>query len=89
MFRRPNELIRRWSAFAWPAVIDLNSGRSYLHQGRVAVGGVYAGWLRSQTRLALGIDEAPDGQLQKGSSAASVPAGFSTAGECAASGITT
>jgi len=52
-----NRLIRRWSAFAWPSVIDLGSGGSYFHQGRVAVGGVYAAWMRNQIAVALGLNE--------------------------------
>jgi hypothetical protein len=50
-----NRLIRRWSAFAWPCAFDLGSGRSYFHEGRVTVGGVYANWMRSQTAIALGL----------------------------------
>jgi hypothetical protein len=46
-------LIRRFSAFAWPAAVDLSSQRSYHHQGRVAMGGVYASWMRQQTAVAL------------------------------------
>jgi hypothetical protein len=51
-----NRLIRRWSAFAWPCVFDLGTGRSYVHEGRVTVGGLYANWMRSQIAIALGLD---------------------------------
>lgn len=48
------ELVRRFSAFTWPAAVDLRGGTSYSHQGRVMLGGIYAGWMREQTALALG-----------------------------------
>ena len=47
-------LVRQWSAFAWPCVVDLATGRSYFHQGSVLLGGFYAGWMRKQTALAVG-----------------------------------
>jgi hypothetical protein len=46
-------LIRRFSAFAWPAVVDLSSGQVHRHRGRVALGGLYASWMRQQTAVAL------------------------------------
>jgi hypothetical protein len=48
-----DQLIRRWSAFAWPTAVDLSAQVLYQHQGRVLVGGVYASWMRSQIGLAL------------------------------------
>ena len=48
------ELVRRFSAFTWPAAVDLATGVTYSHQGRVVLGGIYAGWMREQTALALG-----------------------------------
>ena len=47
-------LVRRFSAFTWPAAVDLTTGATYAHQGRVVVGGVYSGWMREQTALVLG-----------------------------------
>jgi len=47
------KLIKRFGAFAWPAVVDLSTGRVHSHQGRVAIGGIYASWMRQQTALAL------------------------------------
>jgi hypothetical protein len=47
------KLVRKFSAFAWPAAVDLSSGETYQHQGRVAIGGIYAGWMREQTAVAL------------------------------------
>jgi hypothetical protein len=46
-------LIRRFSAFAWPAVVDLSTGRVHSHQGRVLLGGIYGPWMRQQTAVAL------------------------------------
>jgi hypothetical protein len=46
-------LVRRFSAFAWPAVVDLSTGTVHSHQGRVVVGGIYASWMRQQTAVAL------------------------------------
>lgn len=48
-----SKLIRRFSAFAWPAVVDLSTGKVHSHRGRVAVGGIYASWMRQQTAVAL------------------------------------
>ena len=46
-------LIRKWGAFAWPALVDLISEKIYSHVGSVAIGGIYAGWMRQQIRVAL------------------------------------
>ena len=46
-------LVRRFSAFAWPATVDLTSRHVYKHEGRVLLGGVYADWMRQQTAIAL------------------------------------
>lgn len=51
-----NTIVKRFSAFAWPAVVDLSSGKVHRHQGRVPIGGIYAQWMRQQTDLAL-LDE--------------------------------
>ena len=48
-----NILVRRFSAFAWPATVDLTSRHVYKHEGRVFLGGVYADWMRQQTAIAL------------------------------------
>ncbi len=48
------ELVRRFSAFTWPAAVDLSTGATYSHEGRVLVGGIYSGWMREQTAIALG-----------------------------------
>jgi len=48
-----NTLVRRFSAFAWPATVDLTSRHVYKHEGRVLIGGVYADWMRQQTAIAL------------------------------------
>ena len=48
-----NTLVRRFSAFAWPATVDLTSRHVYKHEGRVLLGGVYADWMRQQTAIAL------------------------------------
>lgn len=47
-----HQLLKRWSAFAWPAAVDLSSRRSFRHEGRVVVGGLYANWMRTQSELA-------------------------------------
>ncbi len=46
-------LVRRWSAFAWPVVVDLSTSQIGRHEGPVRIGGVYAGWMREQIALAL------------------------------------
>lgn len=46
-------LVRRWSAFAWPAVVDLDRNVVSSHQGSVTIGGIYASWMRQQTAVAL------------------------------------
>jgi hypothetical protein len=48
-----NELLKRWSAFAWPTAVDLSAHAIYRHQGRVLIGGLYASWMREQAALAL------------------------------------
>ena len=48
-----DELPKRWGAFAWPTAVDLTAKVVHRHEGRVVVGGTYAGWLRSQTAVAL------------------------------------
>jgi hypothetical protein len=48
-----NTLVRRFSAFAWPATVDLTSRHVHTHEGRVFLGGVYADWMRQQTAIAL------------------------------------
>jgi hypothetical protein len=48
-----NDIIKRFSAFAWPVVVDLTARKAYSHEGRVLVGGFYASWMRSQIALAL------------------------------------
>lgn len=47
------QLVRKFAAFAWPAAVDLTSRQVYSHTGRVAIGGIYAGYMREQTALAL------------------------------------
>lgn len=47
-------LVRRFSAFAWPAVIDTSLGQSYSHEGAVMIGGIYSKFMRKNTNLALG-----------------------------------
>jgi hypothetical protein len=47
------DLIRRFSAFAWPTAVDLSTGQVHNHQGRVLVGGLYSSWMRQQTAVAL------------------------------------
>lgn len=48
-----SEIMRRFAAFAWPAVVDLSTGQVHSHVGRPAVGVVYASWMRQQTEIAL------------------------------------
>jgi hypothetical protein len=48
-----DKLIRKFSAFAWPTVVDLSTGTVHRHQGRVLVGGIFASWMRQQTKVAL------------------------------------
>jgi hypothetical protein len=48
-----NDIIKRFSAFAWPVVVDLTARKAYSHQGRVMIGGIYANWMRGQIELAL------------------------------------
>lgn len=48
-----SKIVKRFAAFAWPAVVDLSTGGVHRHQGRVALGAVYASWMRQQTDLAL------------------------------------
>ena len=47
------KIVKKWSAFAWPAIVDLSTGAVHTHQGRVAIGGIYASWMRQQTAVAL------------------------------------
>jgi len=48
-----NELIKRFSAFGWPAVVDLSTNQVHSHEGRVVIGGIYASWMRQQLGVAL------------------------------------
>ena len=36
------------------AVVDLGTGASASHRGRVMLGGLYAGWMRERTAAVLG-----------------------------------
>jgi hypothetical protein len=47
------EMVRRFAAFGWPVAVDLRSGGSWSHQGRVVVGGLYAGWMRERIGAVL------------------------------------
>jgi hypothetical protein len=55
-----DQLIRRWSAFAWPSAVDLSAGVVHAHRGSVVVGGLYAGWLRERIAAALPDPRAGD-----------------------------
>lgn len=46
-------LLRRWAAFAWPAVVDLDREVVSAHEGSVTLGGMYASWMRERTASAL------------------------------------
>jgi hypothetical protein len=48
-----DQLVRKFAVIGWPAVVDLSTGQVHSHQGRVAIGGIYAGYLRQQTAVAL------------------------------------
>jgi len=48
-----DRLVRRFAATAWPAVVDLGTGATASHRGRVLLGGVYSGWLRERTAVVL------------------------------------
>ena len=45
--------VRPYGAMGWPTTVDLTSRHVYSHEGRVYLGGIYAGWLRQQTAIAL------------------------------------
>ncbi len=49
------ELIRKIGAFAWPTIFDVTTAVAHRHQGTVLIGGIYNGWMRQQTSLALGV----------------------------------
>jgi hypothetical protein len=51
-------VVKKFAAFAWPVVVDLSTGTVHSHQGRVAIGGIYAGYLRQQIALALPVPSA-------------------------------
>lgn len=46
-------LLRRWSALAWSATVDLGREVVSTHEGSVTIGGLYASWMREQTAVAL------------------------------------
>jgi hypothetical protein len=48
-----DKLIRRFSAFAWPTVVDLATGEIHRHEGRVMLGGIFASWMHQQISVAL------------------------------------
>jgi len=52
-------LVRRFSAIGWPAAVDLTSSQVHRHGGHVFLGGIYAGWMRQQTAIALTEPVAP------------------------------
>jgi len=52
------ELVDRRGAFAWPALVDLSSGRRFSHAGAVRRGGLYANWMRQQ--IATALPDLPD-----------------------------
>jgi hypothetical protein len=39
------QLIKKFSAFAWPVLVDLNSRTLLPQEDRVVVGGIYAAWI--------------------------------------------
>jgi len=49
------DLVDRRGAFAWPALVDLSSGRISFHVGAVTRGGLYASWMRQQIETALPV----------------------------------
>lgn len=51
-------IMRRFSAFAWPAIVDLSDSEVHSHQGSVDFGVVYASWMRQRTAAALSPDQA-------------------------------
>jgi hypothetical protein len=51
--RARSTLVRRFGAFAWPTVVDLQAGCVHRHIGPVALGGMYASWMRQQIAVAL------------------------------------
>jgi hypothetical protein len=55
------KLIRKFGKFAWPTVVDLAAGRVQTHEGRVAIGGIYGGWIRGQIALTLPSPGSPPG----------------------------
>jgi hypothetical protein len=48
-----DKLVRAFAKFAWPTLVDLSRGQVFSHQGRVAIGGIYAGWIRQQIAATL------------------------------------
>jgi hypothetical protein len=52
------KIVKRFSAFSWPAAVDLSTGASYSHEGTVLIGGIYAGWMRKRMKAVLG-DQVP------------------------------
>jgi hypothetical protein len=48
-----SKLVRKFAKCAWPTLVDLSTGQVHAHEGRVAIGGIYAGWIRGQIALAL------------------------------------
>lgn len=48
-----SKITKRFAAFAWPAVVDLSTGRVHSHKGRPAWGTIYTSWMHQQTELAL------------------------------------
>jgi hypothetical protein len=48
-----DKLIRKFAKFAWPTVVDLSSGVVQRHEGHVALGGIYAKWIREQIALTV------------------------------------
>jgi hypothetical protein len=48
-----SELIRQFSAFAWPVAVDLSTGQRSSHQGNPKIGRLYSGWMRQQISTVL------------------------------------
>jgi hypothetical protein len=46
-------IVKRFGAFAWPVLVELETGELHRHEGRVVAGRLYARWMRERIAITL------------------------------------
>lgn len=54
-----SQVVKGYAAFAWPTVVDLETGVRSSHAGRPILGAFFTGWMRAQVDALLPQPDAP------------------------------